>query len=133
MVLKLKLQYLATWCKELTLWKIPWSWERVFPKKYPEGKRRRERQRMRWLNSITNNGLVLEQTLGVSGGQRSLACYRPWGHKESDTTWQLNKNNNMYMFIHIRRCIIYYSMLWLYQKVNIMMDTWVISNLGLLF
>ena len=29
----------------------------------------------------------------------------------------------MYMFIHIRRCIIYYSMLWLYQKVKIMMDT----------
>ena len=27
-----------------------------------------------------------EQTLGDSGGQRSLACYSPWGHKESDTT-----------------------------------------------
>ena len=81
MLLKLKLQYLATCCKELTLWKIPWSWERVFLWKYPEGKRRREWQRMRCLKSITNNGLVFEQTLGVSGGQRSLACYRPWDHK----------------------------------------------------
>ena len=29
---------------------------------------------------------LVEQTLGDSGGQRSLACYCPWGHKESDTT-----------------------------------------------
>ena len=28
-----------------------------------------------------------------SCGQRSLAVYRPWGRKESDTTGQLNKNN----------------------------------------
>ena len=27
-----------------------------------------------------------EQTLGDGGGQRSLAGYSPWGHKESDTT-----------------------------------------------
>ena len=26
---KLKLEYLATWCKELTYWKIPWCWERL--------------------------------------------------------------------------------------------------------
>ena len=25
-------------------------------------------------------------------GQRSLASYSPWGHKESDTTKQLNNN-----------------------------------------
>ena len=27
------------------------------------------------------NGHVFEQTLGYSGGQRSLACYSPWGRK----------------------------------------------------
>ena len=27
LMLKLKLQYLATWCKELTCWKRPWCWE----------------------------------------------------------------------------------------------------------
>ena len=27
LMLKLKLQYLATWCKELTHWKRPWCWE----------------------------------------------------------------------------------------------------------
>ena len=39
---------LATWCKELTHWKRPWCWERF------EGGRRRGRQRMRWLDGITN-------------------------------------------------------------------------------
>ena len=28
-MLKLKLQYLATWCKEPTHWKRPWGWERL--------------------------------------------------------------------------------------------------------
>ena len=28
-MLKLKLQYFATWCKELTPWKRPWCWERL--------------------------------------------------------------------------------------------------------
>ena len=37
------------------------------------------------------NGHEFEQTLGDSEGQRSLVCCSPWGHKESDTTEQLNK------------------------------------------
>ena len=32
------------------------------------------------------NGHESEQTQGDSEGQGSLACYSPWGHKESDTT-----------------------------------------------
>ena len=36
------------------------------------------------------NGYGFEQTLGRSGGQRSLACRSPWGPKESDTTERLN-------------------------------------------
>ena len=32
------------------------------------------------------NGHEPEQTLGDSGGQRSLACYSPSGHKELDMT-----------------------------------------------
>ena len=30
------------------------------------------------------NGHEFEQTLEDSGGQRNLACYSPWGCKESD-------------------------------------------------
>ena len=36
------------------------------------------------------DGHEFEQALGVGDGQGSLACYSPWGHKESDTTEQLN-------------------------------------------
>ena len=32
------------------------------------------------------NGHKLEQAPRDSEGQGSLACYSPWGHKESDTT-----------------------------------------------
>ena len=31
-----------------------------------------------------------EQAPGFGDGQGSLACCRPWGHKESDMTGQLN-------------------------------------------
>ena len=46
-----------------------------------EGKRRRGRQKMRWLDTITDLIDEFEQTLGDSGGQGGLACYNPRGHK----------------------------------------------------
>ena len=36
------------------------------------------------------NGHESEQSLGDAEGQGSLECCSPWGHKESDTTEQLN-------------------------------------------
>ena len=36
------------------------------------------------------NGHEFEETPGVGNGQGVLACYSPWGRKESDTTEQLN-------------------------------------------
>ena len=36
------------------------------------------------------NGHELESTPGAGDGQGGLACYGPWGHKESDTTEGLN-------------------------------------------
>ena len=48
-----------------------------------EGKKRSGQQRMRWLDSITDSvDVKFEQTLGDSGGQESLVCCSPWGHKE---------------------------------------------------
>ena len=38
------------------------------------------------------NGHELDQTLGDTEGQGSLACCSPWGHRESDTTERLNNN-----------------------------------------
>ena len=36
------------------------------------------------------NGHEFDQTPGDSEGQGSLACFSPWGHKESDMTQRLN-------------------------------------------
>ena len=36
------------------------------------------------------NGHKSEQSLGDGEGQGSLACYSTWGHKQSNTTEQLN-------------------------------------------
>ena len=36
------------------------------------------------------DGHEFEQALGVGDGQGGLSCCSPWGHKESDTTEQLN-------------------------------------------
>ena len=36
------------------------------------------------------NGHEFQQAPEEGEGQGSLACCRPWGHKESDTTQQLN-------------------------------------------
>ena len=49
--------------------------------------RRRPGQGMRWLDGIIDStGHEFEQAPGDGDGLRSLACYSPWGHKESDTT-----------------------------------------------
>ena len=56
-----------------------------------EGRRRRERQRMRWLDGITDSmDISLRTAPEVNDGQGSLACCSPWGHKELDTTERLN-------------------------------------------
>ena len=39
------------------------------------------------------NGNEFEHALEDGGGQGSLACCSPWGHKESDMTEQLNNSN----------------------------------------
>ena len=70
-----------------------------------EGRRRREQQRMRWLNGITDLmfgassklGLEFEQAPGVGDGQGSLAGYSPWGCKELVTTERLNSH---FLFHH---------------------------------
>ena len=81
LMLKLKLQYFGHLMgrtdsleKTLMLGKI-------------EGRRRRGRQRMRWLDSITDSmDVEFEQAPGVGDGQGGLACCDSWGCKESDTT-----------------------------------------------
>ena len=40
------------------------------------------------------NGHEFEQAPDDGEGQGSVACFSPWGHKKSDRTEQVNKNNN---------------------------------------
>ena len=54
------------------------------------GRRRRGRQRMRWLDGITGLLDISLSELGVGDGQGGLACCTSWGHKESDMTERLN-------------------------------------------
>ena len=69
---------------------LQWAEDLLFPP--PKGRRRRGRQRMRWLDSITNATNVnlgkLREMVGE--GQGGLACCSPWDHKELDMTGRLN-------------------------------------------
>ena len=60
-----------------------------------EGKGRKGRQRMRWLNSITDSMDMNLRKLRDSEGQESLMGCSPWGRKESGMTQRLNSNNNL--------------------------------------
>ena len=55
------------------------------------GRRRRGRQRMRWLDAITDSmDMSLSELLGVGDGQGGLACCDSWGCKESDMTERID-------------------------------------------
>ena len=76
-MLKLKLQYFGhlmqradTLEKTLMLGKI-------------EGRRRRGQQRMRWLDGITDSMDMSLSKLWEMVKEGNLACYSPWGRKDS--------------------------------------------------
>ena len=82
LMLKLKLQYLGH-----QMWRTD-SFEKILMMGKIEGKRRIGQQRMRWHHQLNGHGFGW--TLGVGGGQGSLACCSPWGCKELDMTEWLN-------------------------------------------
>ena len=83
-MLKLKLQYFGHLMQRTD------SFEKTLMLGKFEGKRRRGRQKMRWLDGITDSMDESGWTPGVGDGQGGLACYDSWRRKESDTTEQLN-------------------------------------------
>ena len=83
-MLKLKLQYFGHLMQRAD------SFEKTLMLGKIEGRRRRGRQRMRWLDGITDSTDMGLSTLGVGDVQGGLACCSPCGCKESDTTEQLN-------------------------------------------
>ena len=89
MMLKLKLQYFDHLMWRADLLEKPLMLGTV------EGKRRRGRERMRWLDSITDlMDMNISQILGDGGGQRSW-CATVLGVAESSTTQHLNNNKRL--------------------------------------
>ena len=78
LMLKLKLQYFGHLKRRVN------SLEKTLMLGGIGGRRRRGRQRMRWLDGITNSMDVSLSEL--RDGQGGLVCYNSWGRKESDTT-----------------------------------------------
>ena len=84
LMLKLKLQYVGHLLRRAD------SFEKTLILGKIEGRRRRGRQSMRWLDGITDSMDMGLGRLAVGDGQGGLACCSPWGHKESDMTERLN-------------------------------------------
>ena len=91
LMLKLKLQYFGHLMRRTDLLEKTLMLGKI------EDRKRRGRQRMRWLDGIMSlmdmdglDGHEFEQAPGVGDGQGNLECCSPWGHKELDTTEQLN-------------------------------------------
>ena len=90
LTLKLKLQYFAHWCEELTHLKRPWYCEDSDTVKDwgQEEKGTTEDEMVGWHHQLDGHGFGW--TTGVGDGQGGLVCCGSWGRKESDMTEQLN-------------------------------------------
>ena len=85
MMLKLKLQYFGHLIRRAD------SLEKTLMLGGIGGRRRRGRQRMRWLDGMTDSMDVslseFQELVCWQGGvQGGLVCCDSWGHKQSDTT-----------------------------------------------
>ena len=84
LMLKLKLHYFGHLMRRVD------SLEKTLMVGGVEGRRRRGRQRMRWLDGITDTMDMGLGGLWEGDGQGSLVCCTSWGSKESDMTERLN-------------------------------------------
>ena len=89
-MLKLKLQYFGH-----LMWRAD-SFEMTLMLGRIEGRRRRGRQRMRWLDGITDSMGMSLSKLQLGDGQGGLTCCDSWSRKELDTTERLNWTEWLY-------------------------------------
>ena len=84
MMLKLKLQYFGHLMRKVDSLEKSLMLGRI-------GGRRRRRQRMRWLDGITDSmDMSLSEFWELVMDRGGLECCGSWSHKESDMTEQLN-------------------------------------------
>ena len=93
-----------------------------------ESRRRRgwQDEMVGWHHQL--NGHKFEQAPGDGDGQGRLACYSPWGRKESDTTEWLNNNINfgISVLLMLSHSILPIFPLWRLIKLIIFEWGWVI-------
>ena len=87
LMLKLKLQYFTSVSPDVKSWLI-WKDPDAEKDWGQEEKGTTEDEMFRWHHWLNGHGFGW--TLGVGDGQGGLVCCGSWGHRESDTTEQLN-------------------------------------------
>ena len=105
LMLKLKLQYFGYLMRRTD------SYEKTLMLGKTEGRRRRGRQRIRWLDCITNSMDMSLSKLGkVVMDREAWLCCSPWGCKELDTAEWLNwtelKNVNFHLYYYLQSFIL---------------------------
>ena len=88
-------------------------------KDWRQGKGMTEDEMVGWHHQL--DGHEFEQAPGVGDGQGGLACFNPWGNKDSDTTWWLN-NNNIFYCAQGESLILFYIFTFLIHKVEVLQN-----------